>query len=546
MTDTVKRKDVFWSALHLIALFNFAVAQPVYDLLGRNPTFFIAHHPRPVDIVLMVLVLSLAAPLLLVLLELLVGVVGDRWRRGLHFGFVGVLAALILLPIFKGEVQYLYFMFVRDLPSQAIGDVVLLVLLAFSATGFVWLYARYAVVRSFVSLLSFGIVLFPVWFLCFTPMYDLVFKDNSENVAPNVTVERSAPVVIIVFDELNSMSLLDSEHRINSLRFPNIARFASDATWFRNATTSSGYTLHAVPSLLTGKSPQRGLMPDRVNHPNNLFSLLFGSHRLQVSESMTRLCPDIPNMTLIPLHTRMTSLFTDITIVYGRMVTPEGAARWWPDIDAQWGNFVATGVSGSEHRSLPESRRYYGRAGRFRKFLDRITRQKEDTVYYLHILLPHVNYEFLPSGRPYDGPGLGVTIGYNEDWLDDEWAVLQSQQRYLLQLEFTDRLVGELIDRLQEIGIYDESLVMLVSDHGVSFRTGHSRRAVSHSNPQDILPILWMVKTPHQRQSAVSDRNVESIDLLPTVADVLGIEIPWPTDGQSALDQSLPGRLRKE
>lgn len=177
-------------------------------------------------------------------------------------------------------------------------------------------------------------------------------------------------------------------------------------------------------------------------------------------------------MTLIPVHTRMTSLFTDIAIVNGRMVTPEGAARWWPDIDAQWGNFVATGVNKSEHRSLPESRRYYGRAGRFRKFLDRITRQKEDTVYYLHILLPHVNYEFLPSGRPYDGPGLGVTIGYNEDWLDDEWAVLQSHQRYLLQLEFTDRLVGELIDRLQEIGIYDESLVMLVSDHGVSFRTG--------------------------------------------------------------------------
>ena len=43
----------------------------------------------------------------------------------------------------------------------------------------------------------------------------------------------------------------------------------------------------------------------------------------------------------------------------------------------------------------------------------------------------------------------------------------------------------------------------------------------------------------------LSERNVETIDILPTVADVLDLPLPWPADGQSAIDSGLPERPAK-
>ena len=59
------------------------------------------------------------------------------------------------------------------------------------------------------------------------------------------------------------------------------------------------------------------------------------------------------------------------------------------------------------------------------------------------------------------------------------------------------------------------------------------------------MPIPLFIKVPNQHKGVVSDRNVETIDILPTIADILGIELPWPIDGHSALDPSLSERKKK-
>ena len=54
------------------------------------------------------------------------------------------------------------------------------------------------------------------------------------------------------------------------------------------------------------------------------------------------------------------------------------------------------------------------------------------------------------------------------------------------------------------------------------------------------------MKLPHQREEVVSDRNVEIIDILPTIADVLNAELPWAIDGQSALGPLQSERSQKQ
>jgi hypothetical protein len=59
------------------------------------------------------------------------------------------------------------------------------------------------------------------------------------------------------------------------------------------------------------------------------------------------------------------------------------------------------------------------------------------------------------------------------------------------------------------------------------------------------MPVPLFIKAPNQREGVISDRNVETIDILPTIADILGIKLPWPVDGHSTFDLSLPERKQK-
>jgi hypothetical protein len=58
---------------------------------------------------------------------------------------------------------------------------------------------------------------------------------------------------------------------------------------------------------------------------------------------------------------------------------------------------------------------------------------------------------------------------------------------------------------------------------------------------------MWVplfIKTPNQRSAKVDDRNWEQVDLLPTIADVLKIKVPWRVDGVSAMAAERSRRVK--
>ena len=58
-------------------------------------------------------------------------------------------------------------------------------------------------------------------------------------------------VVMVVFDQLPTTSLLDENRQIDRDLYPNFARLAATSTWHRNAATVYQTTHLAIPSLLT-------------------------------------------------------------------------------------------------------------------------------------------------------------------------------------------------------------------------------------------------------------------------------------------------------
>ena len=91
--------DGVQTALQLAALCAFAFAQPLYDLLGQHPTYFVARGAQPIDLALFVLGLSFAVPALVVAPVLLVQWLAPRAGAALAFVVEALLAACIALPL---------------------------------------------------------------------------------------------------------------------------------------------------------------------------------------------------------------------------------------------------------------------------------------------------------------------------------------------------------------------------------------------------------------------------------------------------------------
>jgi hypothetical protein len=162
-------------------------------------------------------------------------------------------------------------------------------------------------------------------------------------------------------------------------------------------------------------------------------------------------------------------------------------------------------------------------------------------LHFLHVLLPHVPYRFLPSGAEYGlpDPDFGKNPRRDDDWIADPWPSMLAHQRMLLQVGYLDRLIGRLVGRLRATGLYDQSVVVVTADHGIAFEPGKPARGLSESAlSADLYPqLLWaplFVKAPGQTAGRVNDDNVMSVDVLPTIADLAGVKLPWPVDGKSA------------
>ena len=317
---------------------------------------------------------------------------------------------------------------------------------------------------------------------------------------PAQSAERHPPVVFIVFDEFPADDLLRPDGSIDAERFPNFAELASISTWFPNGHTVYDSTFKAVPAILDGRLPRLGTAADVRSHKPSLFHVMdrLGYEVFKV-ESASAVCPP------------------DIC---------PGARTRRPGVLAR----LAGG----------------GRAPRFHKWLGSIRRRPEPTFYFQHALLPHEPWIYLPSGRQSRPagedpvPNVNRYVGFGNAELTNE-----NHLRHLLQVGYTDRLVGELLARLRRTGLLERALIVITADHGYSFQVGvDSRRLLSDRNVEEIAPVPLFVKAPGQMDGRVDESLVRNLDLVATIADLLGTDVFYRQDGRSAFSRET--RERRE
>jgi hypothetical protein len=519
-------RETLTNGAHLAVLSALALAQPVFDILGRNATFFAVRGSSSTEIVLFAVALILLPPAVLVLVELAAAAFSRTLARALHLVFVAGLVALLALSVLT--------------KTDAISGAVAIAASVLVGAAAALVYRLAGAARSVLTVLAPVPLIFLGLFLIHSPVSKLVFVDEPEVQA--ATVRARTPVVLIIFDELSTIGLMNRRQRIDARRWPNFASLARDSTWFRSGSTVYWLTEHAVPPILTGQMPQTGKLPVFAEYPNSIFTLLGGSYRMRVVETLTHLCPrkycrdtSLSQTQTVPGGVR--SLASDAGIVYLHLLLPEPYVDRIPPISDAWGDFGGQAEHEEPvHRSASGEIEACGR--NVCQFTDLISADRKPTFYFLHTSLPHVPYVYLPSGRRYAvdlRPLHGLENGFTTDW-----AALQGQQRYLLQLGYTDRALGQMLERLRSTGVFDRALVIVTADHGVSYRRGVLRRFPAPSNLEDIAFVPLFVKLPGQRKGRIDDSLARSIDIVPTIARVLGLPLRWRVDGRPLVGRRLP------
>ena len=133
------------------------------------------------------------------------------------------------------------------------------------------------------------------------------------------------------------------------------------------------------------------------------------------------------------------------------------------------------------------------------------------------------------EGQDIIDPVAGPIDGYLSE---DE--VQRVKSLYAGEVTFVDKWVGALLDHLRELGLYEDSLIMWMTDHGEPFGEHGIIRKARPWNYEELVRIPWLLKLPESLSAEIPqvpaqiDALVQPTDFMPTVLEAVDIEAPLP------------------
>jgi arylsulfatase A-like enzyme len=265
---------------------------------------------------------------------------------------------------------------------------------------------------------------------------------------------------------------------------PHLDAFARESYLFKFAVTAAPWTPPSVLSILSGMYvPSHGLMP-----PNN---------REKAKEAKTFLGPEIQTLQKI-LKARG---------YYTAAVSPNPWISPTFGFDSDFQQFTY----------LPRERAEKINEAAFAELTQR--HESSDPFFlYLHYLDPHDSYNPPEAFRNLFPDPLRVRS--YDPRRTKEMRLYDGEIRYL------DSELGKLFQRLKDLGLYENTIIIVVGDHGEQFMEhGFTTHGNQVFNTETHVPLIVKRAYPHA-QSGVVDHTVSTIDVFATVLAELGIKSP--------------------
>ena len=346
-------------------------------------------------------------------------------------------------------------------------------------------------------------------------------------------------VLLIVLDTVRAdhLSLYGYARRTS----PNLEALAKEGVWFRNAVSASDMTLSTHASLFTGLYPswhRAHLIPPGNPSPldpsfRTLAEILSGNGYTSMATLAN--CAYLRPVFQLDQGFQLYSVRTPVTgAVPGRISYPRDF------IESALRHLVAT----------DELHRAYSRADQITADGLRILRamQQRPEPFFLNVnymdahdpYIPPPPYRDLFPGRDPAFPPERVRQLHRQLALLQPPPTLAADLAHITSqydggIAYMDAEVKRLLDGLKQAGLYDNTLVIVTSDHGEALG---DRSALGHpaSVHEDLVRVPLLIKYPRSTtvaQGREVDALADSVDVLPTVLDVAGIPIPPDVQGVS-------------
>ncbi len=297
-----------------------------------------------------------------------------------------------------------------------------------------------------------------------------------------------APVVLISIDTLRSDRL--PAYGYTKVRTPHLDRFAADAWLFEKAWAPTPMTLPSHTSMLTGMLP-----PEHGVRNNSGFVF-----RGELHPSLPRLLKDQGYATGAAVSTYVLRRETGLGALFD----------YYEDSVS-----VTPGVATVRYQRPGEKTAVFAKewiaahaGGPF--------------FFFFHIFEPHSPYE--PAAR----------------FLAEYGAT------YEAEVATADAIVGDVLDQLRSLGLYEKAIVVVTSDHGEGLGE-HGEDQHSLLLYREAIQVPLLVKLPGSRGGGTRvAAPVQLSDILPTVASALGLPTPAGVSGTSLFVAGAKGAAARK
>ena len=325
---------------------------------------------------------------------------------------------------------------------------------------------------------------------------------------PALTVDRKAPLVIVYLVDTHRADHT-GVYGYSRKTTPELDAFARDAVVFDAAVVHASWTKPSVASILTSRLP--------------------GQHRaVQLRDAL-----DPSNVTIAErLDERgwATGAAIANSVIYGA------------ESEFDRGFDLFAGLHGDDDRrsKLVGADVVVDSALAFLR-----SRRGMPAFLFVHTMDPHVPYEppapFDRMFEPFpteEHPARDPRTDYKEP-LDRERMIAQ----YDGDIAFGDREFGRFVRELKAAGLYEDALLVFLSDHGEEF-LDHGLWLHGRSLFDELIRVPLVVKFPGNRRAGTRVAGqVQGLDVVPTVLEAVGLPLPADVGGQP-LQRVLAGAAK--
>lgn len=325
---------------------------------------------------------------------------------------------------------------------------------------------------------------------------------------PSADAERPYSVFLITVDCLRPDFL--SCYGDSPVETPHIDGLADDGIIFRNAYSTAPWTLPSFGSVMTGLSPLvHGTMESHAILPDTLKTLAEW-----MQQAGYRTAAVVDNFFVREMHKGF---------------------EWYesfpkPSMNAGYSMGARLVYHNLFRKAFQEKVTTTDLTDRSIAAIERF--KAEPLFFWLHYFDPHVPYappsRYLPKTIPVPsiGPSFGDTEGVRSGTVVPDWRErLWIRQLYSLEIKYVDDQLGRLIEWLKENSLYEESLIILSSDHGEEFWE-HGGFEHGHALYNEVLHVPLVIKLPGSFDPPARKLVEERVSLeqiLPTILDIAGI-----------------------